>query len=138
MRQCVMNLHIGMQTINRIKEIETKAAGMGFAFATDGRISYGQPNNLDLVSLVPLENMLPVYSRDAILFTGTLDQVETFLIGISWSRDYDWMLNISNPDKRYFGENKYREDVEKKRIKDEQTKMWKMLKETKDVSIMDT
>ena len=133
-----MNLHIGMRTINRIKEIETKAAGMGFAFATDGRITYGQPNNLDLVSLVPLENMLPVYSRDAILFTGTLDQVETFLTGICWSRDYDWMLNISNPDKRYFGENKYCEEVEKKRIKDEQTKMWRILKETKDVGIMDT
>ena len=43
---------------------------------------------------------LPHYSTDSELFHGDLDQVEIWLMGVMWARDYDRMLGISSTRRR--------------------------------------
>ncbi len=51
---------------------------------------------------------MPIYSRDAELFTGTLEQIRTWMIGVKWARDYDMMLRLSDDKKRVKKEDDYR------------------------------
>jgi len=51
---------------------------------------------------------LPVYTRDAEIFTGTLEQIRVWLIGVHWARDYDNMLKLSDENKRAKKEDDYR------------------------------
>ena len=43
---------------------------------------------------------MPHYRRDAVIFTGTLEEIELWIQGIEWARQYDDMLKISNSKKR--------------------------------------
>lgn len=38
------------------------------------------------------DDSLPIYSRDAELYTGTIQEIEHWVRGIYWARDYDRML----------------------------------------------
>jgi hypothetical protein len=53
------------------------------------------------VALVPKDkDALPIYSRDAAFFVGTLEEADKFMQGILWARDYDDMLKVSDVAKR--------------------------------------
>lgn len=54
----------------------------------------------ECVALNPLDQCLPVYSRDAEIFVGTLEQVEDFILGVQWARNYDTLLGLSDEQKR--------------------------------------
>ena len=51
---------------------------------------------------------LPIYSRDAQVFVGSLEALETWLNGVEWARNYDMMCKISDDDKRAKAEQKER------------------------------
>lgn len=62
-----------------------------------------QPGNgiPDMVAIRPKDqNSLPIYRRDAELFVGTLEQLEVWLRGVEWARQYDTMLKVSDDKKR--------------------------------------
>lgn len=62
---------------------------------------YGNGPFGDFVGLKPKdEPSLPIYARDAELFSGTLEELTVWLRGVKWARDYDRMLNLSNDKKR--------------------------------------
>ena len=97
----------GWNTIQRIRRIEAQVDKLGFKFK--------QPKHGDWehqeqsLSLVPKDtDALPIYSRDAELYIGTLEQPDTWLHGLEWARNYDMMLNLSNDDKRAKAEQKER------------------------------
>jgi hypothetical protein len=47
----------------------------------------------DLIAVRPRDSdSLPIYSRDAELFVGTLEALEYWIQGIEWARQYDTML----------------------------------------------
>jgi F0F1-type ATP synthase epsilon subunit len=53
------------------------------------------------VALVPKEpGSVPVYSPDAEVFVGTLEQAQSWADGVIWARQYDEMLSLSNDKKR--------------------------------------
>jgi hypothetical protein len=52
--------------------------------------------------------VLPIYSRDAELFVGSLETLETWLHGVRWAREYDMMLRLSDEKKRSTAEQKER------------------------------
>jgi hypothetical protein len=53
----------------------------------------------DHVALVPCyQDSLPIYTRDAILFAGSLEGAAQFMQGIMWARDYDRMVVDKNID----------------------------------------
>lgn len=87
---------LGWNDVQRMKRVEAQANELGFMFAT-GRLSFDS-NYSDggLLVLKPLGDALPHYSRDAEIKYGTLEQIETWLGGLVWAREYDSMLNLSN------------------------------------------
>ena len=53
----------------------------------------------DNVALVPKDNdALPIYSRDAVMFAGSLEGAGYWMQGVMWARDYDCMVIDKNTD----------------------------------------
>ena len=88
---------IGWEDIQRIKRVEARASALGFIFA-EGNYTFGYENNNN-ICLKPKIDGVPHYRRDAVIFTGTLEEIELWIQGIEWARQYDDMLKISNSKK---------------------------------------
>ena len=100
---------------------------LGFKFAKSKHSDWS--DNHGALSLKPKDpDALPIYSRDAELFIGTVERLEDWLNGVQWAREYDSMLKLSDAKKRTAGEEKYRTYLERGRIKAEQKKIIEILK----------
>ena len=89
----------GWNTIQRIKRIEEQIDKLGFKFAKSKHGDWSDDHGA--LSLVPKDHeALPIYSRDAELFVGSLEGLETWLHGVRWAREYDMMLRLSDEKKR--------------------------------------
>jgi len=85
----------GWSTIKKIRELEDRAHKLGMKFAPYRHDDYDADN----VALVPWgQDSLPIYTRDAILFAGSLDDANQFMQGIMWAREYDRMVVDRNID----------------------------------------
>lgn len=89
----------GWNTIQRIKRIEEEIDRLGFKFK---RPKHGDWESEEKsLSLVPKDpDALPIYSRDAELYVGSVEGLETWLAGVRWAREYDMMLKLSDDKKR--------------------------------------
>ena len=87
----------GWNQIKQIRAFEERADLLGMRFTAYKHDDlYGEN-----VALVPKDKeALPIYSRDAVLFAGTLEAADKFMQGILWARNYDDMLKVSNVAKR--------------------------------------
>ena len=111
----------GWETIQRVKRIEEEIDKLGFKFCKSKHTDWSDDHGA--LSLVPKDHeALPIYSRDAELFVGNLERLEDWINGVRWAREYDRMLKISDDDKRVKAEQK-----EKNRI------LMRMIKEGKQV-----
>jgi hypothetical protein len=73
----------------------------------------------DLVSLFPKDQELPIYSRDAEIYVGTLEGMEVWLNGFEKAREYDRMLlGKTHETKRQRMEQDYRNRELMKQIKE--------------------
>lgn len=118
----------GYETYMRYQRIEEEAKALGFCLGNPKHGSWGRSNSEDVVALYPNDKALPVFSRDAEIFSGTFNQVQTFLHGWARAQQYDMMLRISDEKKRKKYETK---EIERQRIareKEEQRKMFAILK----------
>jgi hypothetical protein len=93
--------------IQKIKRVEAMANKMGFEFSA-GRDLYIDSG--DSIHLIPLGDALPHYSRGAEIFSGSVEDIGTWLEGLQWARNYDEMLKLGNEKKR-----SEREQVERNR-----------------------
>ena len=84
-------------TVQKIKRIEAMANKMGFEFSP-GRDRYLDGG--EGIYLVPLGDALPHYRRGAEIFSGSVEDIGTWLEGLLWARNYDEMLRVSNEKKR--------------------------------------
>ena len=84
-------------TVKNIKRIEAMANTMGFEFSP-GRDRYLDGG--EGIYLVPLGDALPHYRRGAEIFSGSVEDIGTWLEGLQWARNYDEMLRVSNEKKR--------------------------------------
>lgn len=106
----------GYNMVRKVKHLEEECLRLGFIMchATHYSREYG-----DVVAVKPREDCLPIYSRDAEVFVGTLDALEYWIMGIEWARKYDRMLFDSKNDlKRTRKEQDYRNKRLLKIIKD--------------------
>lgn len=95
----------GWNTIQRIRNIEEKIDKLGFKFSKSKHGDWTDSHGA--LSLVPKDpDALPIYSRDAELFIGSLERLEDWLAGVRWAREYDSMLRISDDKKRAAAEQK--------------------------------
>ena len=85
----------GWNTIRKIRELEERAELLGMRFARYQHNDYNEDN----IALIPKDqDSLPIYTRDAVLFAGSLEQADKFMQGIMWARDYDRMVVDKNID----------------------------------------
>ena len=97
----------GWETIQKIKRVEQLIDELGFKFAKSKHSEW--TDNHGALSLKPKDpNALPIYSRDAELFIGTVERLEDWLAGVQWAREYDRMLKLSDEKKRGAAEQKER------------------------------
>jgi hypothetical protein len=97
----------GWNTIQRIRRIEEAIDKLGFKFSKAKHGDWTEDHGA--LSLVPKDaDSLPIYSRDAELFIGSLEALETWLHGVEWARNYDSMLRLSDAKKRSAAEQKQR------------------------------
>jgi hypothetical protein len=119
----------GYSTYTRWQRIEAQAKQLGFRM---GSPKHGQwsvnESGVDQVALYPDDEALPVYTRDAEIFTGTFGQVEIFLAGWGQSRSYDMILRLSDDKKRKKYEDKERARQAEQKKREEQKKMLAILK----------
>ena len=97
----------GWNTIQRLRNIEDQIDKLGFKFAKSKHSEWTDDHGA--LSLVPKDvDSLPIYSRDAELFVGSLERLEDWLAGVRWAREYDLMLHLSDEAKRDKAEQKQR------------------------------
>ena len=97
----------GWETIEQIKRVEQAVDELGFKFAKSRHSEW--TDNHGALSLKPKDpDALPIYSRDAELFIGTVERLEDWLAGVQWAREYDRMLKLSDEKKRNNAEQKER------------------------------
>ena len=97
----------GWETIQQIKRVEQAVDLLGFKFAKSKHTEW--TDNHGALSLKPKDpDALPIYSRDAELFIGTVERLEDWLAGVRWAREYDSMLKLSDEKKRTKAEQKER------------------------------
>lgn len=79
----------GYNLIRKIKYLEEECDKLGFMLchARHYMNDFG-----DVVALKPKADCLPVYSRDAELFVGTIEELERWIQGFHFARKYDSML----------------------------------------------
>jgi hypothetical protein len=87
----------GYNAVLKLRNFETKIDQLGFRMAYP---KYGHRDH-DVIALLPKDELaLPVYSRDAELFVGSIEQAEEWIRGIEWARQYDLFLKLSNDNRR--------------------------------------
>jgi hypothetical protein len=97
----------GWNTIQRIRRVEQAIDILGFKFSKSKHSDWTDDHGA--LSLVPKDpDALPIYSRDAELFIGSVERLEDWLAGVQWARDYDAMLKLSDEKKRVGAEQKER------------------------------
>lgn len=108
----------GYQTILRIRRMEEAVEKLGFMMANS---KHGwDHNNPDMIALKPRDaDAVPIYSRDAEVFCGTLEQLDQWLRGVEWARNYDMMLKVSDEKKRARQEQDLRNSMMMQRLKSE-------------------
>jgi len=97
----------GWNTIERIRRLEEQIDKLGFKFAKSKHSDWSDDHGA--LSLKPKDpDALPIYSRDAELFIGSVERLEDWLAGVRWAREYDMMLRMSDEKKRTAAEQKER------------------------------
>lgn len=97
----------GYNTILEVRRLEAEVDKLGFMFA-HSRHNYNNEFG-DVVALKPKDkDSLPIYARDAEMFVGTLKDLQYWLKGVEWARQYDCMLKVSDENKRAKKEDQYR------------------------------
>ena len=79
----------GWNQIQQVRKLEERADKLGLKFA-----AYKHDDSFGAnVALIPKDSeVLPIYSRDAELFVGTLESAASWMQGVMWARDYDSMV----------------------------------------------
>jgi hypothetical protein len=119
----------GWNTIQRIKRVEEQVDQLGFKFAKSRNSDWTDDHGA--LSLVPKDpDALPIYSRDAELFVGSIERLENWLAGVQWARDYDMMLRLGDDKKRTRAEERERERIALRRKREEQAQILRVLRAT--------
>lgn len=87
----------GIRTIRLIKELEETAYRCGMKI-TPPQYSYGRDYG-DTVALMPRDDELPCYTRDAQLWTGSVEEMYQFFQGLDHARRYYQMLGLVTEEK---------------------------------------
>lgn len=98
----------GYETVLEIRRLEKDLDDFGLMMCHP-KHAWGSSEYGEYVAVKPKDDdSLPIYTRDAELFQGTLRDLKIWMVGIQWARSYDMMLKISDEKKREKAEQKAR------------------------------
>jgi hypothetical protein len=108
----------GWNTIQQVRKLEERADSLGLKFA-----AYRHDDSFGSnIALIPKDSdALPIYSRDAVMYVGTLESADSWMRGVLWAREYDRMTIDRKMD----------EKRERKEQDERNKQMVKILKEEK-------
>jgi hypothetical protein len=109
-----LSMVAGWQLLKSFRDVEERAHKLGLTFAP----SKYSGMEFDTIALVPLYENLPIYNREAEIFSGSLQDIDKWLRGVEWSRNYDNLMMSKNDEKRKTAENKYQQRELLKIIRD--------------------
>lgn len=89
----------GYNTILRIRRLEEEVDKLGLRMGNSKHGNYRQEFG-DIVALFPKDDAFPIYSRDAEIFVGTLEEMEVWLRGFQKAYEYHRMLIGRNFEER--------------------------------------
>lgn len=99
----------GYQSVIALRRLEADVDKLGFMLCEPKHGNWSGNDYDDRVAVKPKDaDSLPIYTRDAELFTGSLEQLRIWLQGVRWARDYDMMLKLSDEKKRAVKEDQER------------------------------
>ena len=98
----------GYSLVRQVHDLEKRLHDLGMRWGFS-MFDSGSPFG-DRVAVYARDDELPVYARDAELFTGTIDEVSSWLAGVGWARRYDQMLGVSDNKRRQKREQDERHD----------------------------
>lgn len=104
----------GWQLLKDYRDAEERANEIGLKFAPSKYSGY----EFDTIALIPLNESLPVYNREAEVMAGTLADINSWLRGVAWARNYDELMKVSSNEKREIAERKYQQRELVKTIRD--------------------
>lgn len=90
----------GWSTIKAIRLLESEVDALGLEMVDPEEDNFSKyitttvPS--DRIALRPKGDSLPHYSRDAKVWIGTLEELQFWLRGVVWAREYDQMLKLSD------------------------------------------
>jgi hypothetical protein len=100
----------GYQAILNIRRLEERVDRLGMRMGHPKHGGYYKEYG-DTVALFPKDQELPIYSRDAEIYVGTLEGMEIWLNGFEKAREYDRMLlGKTHETKRQRREQDYRNE----------------------------
>jgi hypothetical protein len=108
---------IGYDTLLKIRRFEKTVEELGMRIGHPKHGGWSR-NDENVLALFPLNEELPVFSRDAELFVGTLEAAEIWIQGLEWSRNYDYLLRVSDDKKRTRKEQDTKNSILMKKIKE--------------------
>lgn len=77
----------GYRTILMLRRFEQEVDELGLRI---GHVKYNYSQDTDKISLMPKDDeALPIFSRDAEIFAGTVEQAQEWMRGVKWARNYD-------------------------------------------------
>ena len=118
----------GYTTYTRWQRIEEQARNLGFRLGNPKHGQWGGMGDADLVTLYPDGEALPVYTRDADIYTGTFGQIETFIHGWARAQQYDHLLRLTDDKRRQKYEDAERARQAERRKREEQKQMLAVLR----------
>lgn len=89
---------IGIKMIERIDRVRVAVDHLGFRMGKAPTSYYD--HTADVIGLYPKDGCLPIYHKDACLFVGTLADLEQWLKGLDWARQYDSYLGACTEKRR--------------------------------------
>ena len=104
----------GWQLLQSFRNVEVRANKIGLKF---GPSKYSGVE-WDTIALLPADELLPIYNREAEIFSGSLHDIDKWLRGVEWAHNYDDLMKVSNDQKRKQAESKYNQRELLKVIRD--------------------
>lgn len=89
----------GYNTVLELRRLESELDEIGLMLSAP---KHGWGSDIgDRAGVKPKDtDSVPIYSRDAEVMVGTLNDIRIWLTGVQWARKYDEMLSLSNTKKR--------------------------------------
>ena len=105
----------GWNTLRDLLDLKEKIHALGLQITPP---KYGGEGH-HFASVTPRDEELPIYGREAPLYTGTLEQIQVFIEGIKWARNYDEIMRVSTSKTRARKEQDFRNKQLIQRLKGE-------------------